>query len=783
MRPLVLANEHLGALACRETGSLLALGEPDGPPLVTGCFCHYVVGAATVTEDPAEPDAARFEVVSVDWSGQAVESVIRSPAVEVTRRFELENGDPLLRVSYRVRGTGALTEVAQLGFPMLRFAEDFLDAFEDDDDLYFDGAEVGGGSELPCWRVFFRAGHDDGLIVAARSKLEMSHLQIYERGFDVRPHVMTAYDTDFRLARRPMSVGSEQAYSATFEIGPWRRERHDGGLRTARLGRPHRVDSLPLSCRDGDVPRSLDSLPGVVFGAMEFAGPEAHDGGYTSDRWMAVELPCCPGRRVLMAQPGVRVPPLVLSPGLEGVHRVHLGIGNGHGVEARFTGDAMPTFRLAGISTDNGGLTPFHLRLSGPQTAREIVLRVTPMDGKDLVLRRFPNSWATTVVDYVRFEPLTPEEIHRWQAEETERPRIELSGFSDIPDIKVFTDAIDPDPTAYEANLWEHANMEVRKVFWRIDGQCSDYPSKVNTMRYVSARVHGVFHPQSKAYGRVLKKTDILGLAVEAAARYGLGLYGWMRFNSYSGNVQSDFYRDHPALREEAETGGPAAKLCLAHEAVREHKISILVEAASYGLDGLCLGFLRHPPVLLYAPVLVDTFRRRYGEPPPRNREAADPHHLNTLPESDEGHERWFRHRAGFLTLFGRELRAALQAAGLGHVRIAIWVRPNHCLFDGIDLEAWLDEGLCDEVVADAIVASCFRNRRCYDVRPEWQRMVQRKAKLIRGIPGFDLDMARAMVPEILARGYDGICTYESDYTVVHDGFRELYRSLRRGSG
>jgi len=779
MAALILANAHVEAHFCAETGNLVSLSAPGGPPLATGCFCHYVQGAVLVSEDPGQSNASRFEVARVTPSEHAVESVIGSSAVQVTRRFELDDGAPLLRAAYSVKGTGETDEIAQLGFPMVRFAEDFLDAFEDEEDLFADGAELGGGRELPCWRVFFKPGREAGLVVAARSKFEMSHFQIYERGFDVRPHVMTAYDTDFRLAHRPMRVGKEQRYADAFEIGPWRRERHAAILRAAALDQPHDVPSPPLSCPTPKAGLSGAGLPGAVFSAVDFADPAAYDREYSRRKWMAVRLPCCRSERVLMAQPGVLAPPLRLAPKLEGVHRIFVGVGNGDGIVVQLSGDAMPTFRLTDIASENGKKTPFHLKLAGPQEAREIMVAVAAMDGRKLELSRFPNSWATTLVDYVRFEPLTPTELARWRTAESTAPCIELSGFNDVPDVKVFTDPLDPDPLAYEANLWEHANVGISKVFWRIDGQCSDYPSKVNTMRYVSARVHGVFHPQSKAYGRVLKKTDMLALAVGAARKYGLELYGWMRFNNYSGNVQSDFYKQHPELREEAEHGGPAAKLCLAHKAVREHKIAILVEAASYGLDGLCLGFLRHPPILLYAPVLVDACRSKYGTPPPRNPDVADPHHLHTLPETDPEHTRWFRHRADYMTLFGRELRAALRRKGLDHVKIAVWVRPNHCLFDGVDLPAWLDEGLCDEVVADAIVAQYFSNRECYDVRPEWKSMVQRQAKLIRGVPGFDLDTARRMVPEILTQGYDGICTYESDYTVVHDGFRELYASLR----
>jgi hypothetical protein len=40
--------------------------------------------------------------------------------------------------------------------------------------------------------------------------------------------------------------------------------------------------------------------------------------------------------------------------------------------------------------------------------------------------------------------------------------------------------------------------------------------------------------------------------------------------------------------------------------------------------------------------------------------------------------------------------------------------------------------------------------------------------------------MAKEMVPQILEEGYDGICTYESDFTVLENDYLDLYRNLRR---
>jgi len=301
----------------------------------------------------------------------------------------------------------------------------------------------------------------------------------------------------------------------------------------------------------------------------------------------------------------------------------------------------------------------------------------------------------------------------------------------------------------------------------------------VNTMRYTLAKMHGVFHPQSKSYGRVLKKVDMLRLAVDAAKKYGVSLWGWMRFNAYFGNVVCDFYRDNPRYWEEWEYGGKGRQLCLAHKAVREHKIAILVEAAKYGLDGLCLGFLRHMPVVQYARVMRDSYKRKFGKEPPRDFKHPDGFHLASLPErGDKEYVRWWQFRAGYLTQFGRELRHALKKNNLSHVRVAIWVRSNHCLFDGIDIPAWLDEGLCDEVVTQEGVGQGNRLDLCWE-QPEWKKFVRSRVPLIRGMPMCIKD-ARPMAQRILREGYDGICTYESDYTVLDPQFIDLYRSLRK---
>jgi hypothetical protein len=790
---ILLKNRWLIVELDPQSGNLASLADAAGTAVVLGCWCAYTRNGQVVHENPAVK-AERFAVKSVRPVSGGVESVIANDDIEILRRFELPADSPLLKVHYEVRALRSGVELARpLALPEIVFAADFVNQFEDEQDLYFDGEELGDGRELPPWRVFFREGHTAGLLAATRSKREMSRFQIQDRSFAIKPHILAAYTTDYVRTGSSLkfpggpAVGASPAglagcsvqppepkdvYQADFEIGPWRQAEHAEILRAAGLNEPSDRRNPPLT---GAPPRELK---GLVFRGVDFAPASAVSAGYDPEKWMVAAMPHCTGGRALFCGCTVKTPPITLSPKLSGVYRVFAGIAQGNGVVAQFSADPMPTIRLPPFSPEGQDafpeMNPFILRLSGGMRGRELYLKTARMDGQSVTFSRFANSYAATVLDYVRFERLTEQEAAAWEAAERAEPAIALSGFNDIPDIAWMVNAADPDPAAFEANLWEHANCKVRKVYWRIDGQCCDYPSKVNTMRYISAKVHGNYSPVAKGYGRVLKKTDMLKLAVEAARKYDLKLYGWMRFNNYSGNVQSDFFVRHPELREANDKGWAQSSLCLAHEAVRRHKIDILAEAAAYGLDGVNLGFLRHPPVLKYASILVEGFRAKYGVAPPPDpaKEVAD--HVQTHPEEDELRLKWYQYRAGFLTQFGRELRAALKQKGLGAVKVSIWVRHDRCLYDGIDIDAWLEEGLCDEVVASSGIHGDTAN-----VSPEWRRKVQAKVPLIGGISNFNLEGARAWAPIAMREGFDGLCTYESDFSVMSDGFIDFYRSLR----
>jgi len=770
-RGAVLRNRWVTARWEAGSGRLVHLSSDGRANRLTGTSLSYLdLDGRRWYRDEEGADHGRIALVAVESGEEFVATTHRSDHIELTLRYTLPAQSPLLRVEAIVKGIGR-GRLGHLSLPRVRLGAGFNDAFEDEEDLYFDGAELPGGRELPCWRVFFRKGYRDGLILATRCKREMARFNILETAFDLEPNGRWNYVSMPVSGRDPLEARPGVEWRAAFEMGPWRREDH------GRIARGAGLDAAAAAGHAAAAGRPPARGKGVILHAAALAGGAASQ-EYDPRRWRLARAPWSLGGTALFATTGVRPPVIEVRAGVRGLCRVRVGIGSGAGITLRAPGDPETRIRLRPNSHAPSRRGTFDLALAGRQTPAEVDFGVIRLDGGPLRIGRFPDLQSPCVFDYIRLEPLSPAAARRWERRRQTPTALPLCGFADVPDIAALIDAARPDPRTFAANIWEHAQAGVRKVYWRVDGQCSDFPCSCNTMRYVSARVHGVFCAHSKAYGRVLKKVDMLALAVDAARRYGVELWGWMRFNSYIGNVQSDFYKQHPEFWEETESGTRGRQLCLAYPEVRRHKIDILIEAARYGLAGLSLGFLRHPPIVQYAPVVCEAYERQYGKPPPRDRARADPAFKASWPESAGAeYERWWRFRAQYLTAFGRELRAALAGAGLGGVKVSIWVRPNHCLLDGIDLKTWLDEGLCDEVVSQGDGQGSPEEELNWE-KPEWKAMVRARAPLIRTVPP-NLAQARSMTRRILAEGYDGICSYESNDTVLDSRFIALFDSLR----
>lgn len=773
-----LTNAYLTAEFDATTGLLESLRASQGaaPQLLAGSVLSYGDEQGLFSSQADQPEGRRWRITRLEHDAGKVISTFESDLVTMEHVTTLQKDSPLLDIQLKVTGKAPAGTPAVrspiLGLLSFALQDDFIDHFEDEEDLYSDGAHLAADRILRPWRVFFQGDRQTGLLLATRQFHDMACVAIGARGVGLCPQSPRNYET---LAPVALPVEAGRVFASALQIGPWEADRHEALLAAARLHEPAKVDA---GTAHGQPPAKLG---GTILHATQLATSQQASREYGLDRWLIVDMPWSVSGQSLMANPGVKPPMLSITPPAKGPHRVAVGVGNGQGLQYQLTGDPYPRYRFAPPRKGRDQeLTPFAEFLTGHHEPAEIDLGVIDLTDQPVLLGDFPGKQEITVLDYVRFEPLPEAEAAAWLKRRASEPCIELSGFCDTPDIAMLTDAKDPDVTAYAANIWEHVEAGMRKIYWRIDGQCSDYPSRHNTMRYPSAKVHGVFTPHAKAYGRALRKVDMLKLAVDAAREHGAELWGWMRFNSYIGNVASDFFKHNRQWWEHSITGYVGRQLCIAFPEVRKHKIDILVEAAGYGLAGLNLGFLRHPPVLQYHPIMAESFEKKYGCAVPKNVPAHDTDCIRHLPPDGEVDQLWFAHRAQYLTLFMRELREALAKAGMGNLPISIWVRQNHCLFDGIDLPRWLDEGLCQEVVVNGVIGTDFTDEKVYGVDPAWRAMVQAKARLIRCASLlFRYDEVKDKVQDILDDGYDGLCTYESDFSALDARCLDIYNSLR----
>ena len=179
---------------------------------------------------------------------------------------------------------------------------------------------------------------------------------------------------------------------------------------------------------------------------------------------------------------------------------------------------------------------------------------------------------------------------------------------------------------------------------------------------------------------------DPLEAMVEYAHGRGWELHVFNRYRNYHDAWSnrlgaSRFYLEHPEYHLAGPNGEHVMGLSVAYEEVRRHLCKLYTEIADYGVDGICNGFIRGGPVVLYEPAMVDGFKSQYGEDP------------RGLPESDP---RWLDYTAKIVTNFMREVKDSLGTKC--KLSSTIWgTEPLNCRY-GLDAATWLAEGIVDDL-------------------------------------------------------------------------------------
>jgi hypothetical protein len=722
--------------------------------------------------------ALPFELVSRRLSSRGSASTLsvrsRTEHVRVTREFTLDRRQPWLHVRYTMVSTGTpMRSLArQLEMPCLVYGPGMENPLDAQDVTFSFGRILPNGYERPPYLTFWMKGRKSGVILWARNRAAIRHL--FPR------------DRVLQGAHPTLFCGCASTSNAEWDETSFRRP-HSWDFYlwpvTAQEWKPavRRLESMKFK---GWEPRRLfvgKSFPSagregltLSAGDLAAANPGAVSRSAVAGRWWLLKDK--DGRTLLFAQDPIRARPLRVKHHLAGRYRILALVNTGCGFRIRIPGAPYPipffqdlTENASHLRTPRGH--PFYHSLVERTSRREMDLGVWDLEPGAVELLPAPGMYDQSILVALSFRPepkATP------AAPGAGRRALDLYGICDTPDIAHFDST--PTDLPYRANAAEHPRAGFNLTYWRADGQCCDFHTKVGTVRYPVLRTHAVFNPSTLPYGLALRKYDLLSAAVEEVHKHKGEIYGYMRINGFGGNVVPRFYVDHPELHDEMEIGLASSRLCFFLPAVRRWKVEIAREIVRHGVDGLLIDLMRSPPMVDYHPAVVRAYEQKYGTPPPRNPKRGHVSYGIHPLETGEEWTRWWKFRAEGFTQFGRELRSMLREEGKPDLSIHLQVRPKMALFDGLDLGAWIDEGLADllnvwptpqfEVPEEIFAATRGRiPLRC----------------TVSVIAQHDADAERQMEAVIRDPRFQGLTIYESDAAVWSTRWRSVMSRLRAG--
>ncbi len=305
---------------------------------------------------------------------------------------------------------------------------------------------------------------------------------------------------------------------------------------------------------------------------------------------------------------------------------------------------------------------------------------------------------AAARVVYIKLVPLTDSETSDWRADQSRGDTRRLFAHNDAHFAQYLFRLTSADDVRREIEqyhesdfsrmYWEAGGGDQLAYFSRIgrrhtlDG-LEDYGRRGDRMHAESWRV---FREEGvDPFDVALEQTHAVGMEFHAGYRVAAFQYPPPLDHHNHGDT---YFARHPEFHGEDRAGNRTPRISYSYPEVREYVVSLLREMAERPIDGICLLYNRRPPLVEYEPPLVDGFTREFG---------CDP---RSLPENDPD---WLAYRAGTLTQFMRDVREAMDEASQGRRRIAVSAITEASeaenLMQGIDLAAWVREGLVDTLI------------------------------------------------------------------------------------
>ena len=366
---------------------------------------------------------------------------------------------------------------------------------------------------------------------------------------------------------------------------------------------------------------------------------------------------------------GPKQKPITIRLGVEGTYRVFLGLYGGYNARQ---------MRVR-LSQDPASDT-IPIQVTGGRTVviSEAFWKEASLTGRDLILEGSGGGAAPGALAYVRLEAV-PDRKDSYPLVISE----DGHGIFFGPEPSSPQDLVKPFESIPEGTC-------LRMLLW--GNGCADncnYPTKVGQFYLNAGREFAWQGDFARNMGVwKAKGWDSLRVMRDYTRKRKWEFHVYIRMQAFRApfpfdrQEDSKFFNDHPEYHCLDRAGQPVVRLSYAHPEVQQYMLSLLREIAGYEPDGVCLCFIRGLPLVLYEPIMVEGFKKRYGVDP-RELEELDP--------------RWMDYQGAVVTSFVEQVKQALKP----NQRLSVIVPATEldCRRWGLDVATWVREGIIDDLL------------------------------------------------------------------------------------
>ena len=506
-------------------------------------------------------------------------------------------------------------------------------------------------------------------------------------------------------------------------------------------------------------------LVALVLGAAYTTGADAVFGGATLVRgrtggWTVKDGPS--GRKMLHHPAAMACEDHVFDPQLSGWHRIFVTTYREKAGQSWY--QAMGKVRL-----DNLKWRAVFGDRHGIQEREYLAADLT---GRKLIFTTLQDRPANFV--QVRCVPMSEDEVAEHKADLARPRERELHGINDSDDwFWVYSSR---DQMSVYDMIGQHKAVGCNRIYWINGAGALTYETTIER-RYPGEKNR----PWTQRSAWMAANVPILSSACKYAHEQGLELWAWYRMNNEFGNgyetaLNSEFFNTKPQFREKHLNGQlDGGRLSFAYPEVRAYKRAVCCEMIQLGCDGLLLGGLRHPPMLLWADPICGGFAKRFGTDPRKKALSA-----RMMKE-------FYAYRASFMTTFIEELREDLRRLGRGSTPISLRIAMDGLdqnLRDGFDVETLVQRRLIQELC----LHGNYLGNRVYlpyavpgKMRPYRELVRGTNVRIVGAIDGGITPSATNLLNYARffhTEGAQGFAIYESDFVFQNPALRTTLPAL-----